>query len=335
MEPDPSNGLLDLAYAHVLSQALAVVARLRIADRLESGGRSMQDLARVVEAQAGPLARVMGLLASRGIFMEQGGLWKNTPTSEALIGDDSIRDAVALAGHPIFWNSVGRLGDSVRTGQSGFDAVFGCAFFDYLAKDADAREVFNAGMHRTSVAENAAISRGYDFGRFGSVADVGGGRGGFLLEILRHHPRTRGVLFDSREVVEEACVLVGEIPAERYQVVPGNFFESVPIRADAILLKRVLHDWSDEQCIRILSNCAKSMRPGDGLIVFDAILEPGGDPAGKKISDVLLLTLLPGRERTLEDFRRIFDAAGLRLTGVHPTGIGLLAIEGHLRSIEE
>jgi len=130
-------------------------------------------------------------------------------------------------------------------------------------------------------------------------------------------------------------VLVGEIPAERYQVVPGNFFESVPIRADAILLKRVLHDWSDEQCIRILSNCAKSMRPGDGLIVFDAILEPGGDPAGKKISDVLLLTLLPGRERTLEDFRRIFDAAGLRLTGVHPTGIGLLAIEGHLRSIEE
>jgi len=134
MEPDPSNGLLDLAYAHVLSQALAVVARLRIADRLESGGRSMQDLARVVEAQAGPLARVMGLLASRGIFMEQGGLWKNTPTSEALIGDDSIRDAVALAGHPIFWNSVGRLGDSVRTGQSGFDAVFGCAFFDYLAR---------------------------------------------------------------------------------------------------------------------------------------------------------------------------------------------------------
>jgi O-methyltransferase domain/Dimerisation domain len=332
MEPDHSTALLDLAYAYVVSQGLAVAATLRIADHLQPGPRSAEDLARAVGTQAAPLARLLRLLVSRGIFAERpGGIFANTPASETLIGDDSIRDAVALAGHPIFWNSVGRLIDSVRTGRPGFDAVFGGGFFDHLAEDAEAREVFNAGMHRTSVAENTTIARGYDFGRFTTVADVGGGRGGFLLEILKNHSKLRGVLFDSPEAVEEACVLSGEIPAERYQVIGGNFFESAPVSADAILLKRVLHDWDDAQCVRILSNCAQSMRPSDTLIVFDAILEPDGDPAGKKVSDVLLLTLLPGRERTMDEFRRIFDEAGLSLTAAHPTGTGLFAVEGRLK----
>ncbi|SPF53821.1 O-demethylpuromycin-O-methyltransferase [Candidatus Sulfopaludibacter sp. SbA4] len=332
MSQDHSAALLNLAYGYVLAQALAVAARLRLADRLQAGPRSAQDLARQAGVETAPLTRLLRLLASREIFAEQDGLtFVNTPASEALIGDDSIRDAVALAGHSIFWEPVGKLADSLRTGGPSFDAIFGCGFFDYLARDAAARDVFNAGMHRNSVAENVALARGYPFERFSCVADVGGGRGGFLLEILKAHSQLRGVLFDSSEVIDEACVLYGEIPSQRYQVVGGNFFESVPVAADAILLKRVLHDWDDQQCIRILRNCARAMRPQDTLVVFDAVLEHEGDPGGKKISDVLLLTVLRGRERTLDDFQRIFAEAGLSLVSARPTGTGLFAIEGTLR----
>lgn len=336
MASDPSAELLEHAYGYVVSQALSVAARLRVADHLRAGPRSVEGLAREGGTQAAPLQRVLRLLVSRGIFSEpEDGVFANTPLSEGLIGSDSVRDAVALAGHPIFWNSVGRLIDAVKTGHPAFDIVFGGGFFEHLAHNAEARDVFNAGMHRTSVAENAAIARSFDFGRFATVADVGGGRGGFLLEILKNHPNVRGILFDSPEVVEESCVLHGEIPDGRYQVVGGNFFESAPVLADAILLKRVLHDWDDAQCVRILSNCAQSMRPGNTVIAFEAVLEPDVDPGGRKVSDVLLLTLLPGKERTLEEFRSIFDEARLSLDAVVPTGTGLFGIEGRLRGTDE
>jgi hypothetical protein len=329
MEQDLAANILDLAYGHVVAQALAVAASLNIAEYLREGGLSLQDLAQRAGVPPSPLGRVLGLLASRGVFAEsEGPVFANTPLSNTLTGDNSVRDAVVLAGHPIFWDPVGGLADAVRTARPSFDAIFGRGFFDHLAADPEARDVFNAGMHRTSVAENVAIARRYPFNRFASVLDVGGGRGGFLLEILRAHANLVGVLFDSPEVVEEGCVLTGQIDAARYQTVAGNFFQAVPVTGDAVLLKRVLHDWDDRQCVGILKNCAQAMRPGSTLVVFEAILQPGADPAGKKVSDVLLMTLLPGRERTIEDFRRIFREAGFALNEVLPMDSGVFAIEG-------
>jgi ubiquinone/menaquinone biosynthesis C-methylase UbiE len=159
--------------------------------------------------------------------------------------------------------------------------------------------------------------------------DVGGGHGSLIAEILRATPGLQGVVFDRPEVIETAKFEVqqrGSGIADRCQLVAGDFFESVP-EADAYIMKYIIHDWDDDRCVKILSNCRRALRTKGKALVVDTVVPPGNDPHWSKLLDVNMLVLTGGRERTQNDFAQLFARAGLSLQRVVPTACPLSVIE--------
>jgi hypothetical protein len=144
------------------------------------------------------------------------------------------------------WNAFGALLHNIKTGEPAFRHVNGVNFFDYLSAHPDAQERFDRGMANAANAEGSLIAGAYDFSQYRRIVDVGGGRGGFLAEVLKAHPGPRGVLFDQSQVVERPDFLLRAGVLDRCQLLAGSFFESVPAGADLYILRRVMHDWSDD-----------------------------------------------------------------------------------------
>jgi hypothetical protein len=168
----------------------------------------------------------------------------------------------------------------------------------------------------------------YDFGRFGTVVDVGGGQGALLAALLAAHPAMEGVLFDQAHVVELASPFLESAGvADRCRVVAGSFFESVPSGGDAYVLKSVIHDWEDEESVAILAVCRAAMAEEARLILLERALgEPNGAPAAK-FSDLNMLVAPGGRERTVGEYAALFERAGLELVDSTATATGQLVIE--------
>jgi hypothetical protein len=175
----------------------------------------------------------------------------------------------------------------------------------------------------------AALLTAYDFGRFGTVVDVGGGNGTLLAAILAEYPKTRGVLFDQPHVVAGAPrVLAGAGVADRCEVVGGSFFEAVPNGGDAYILKSILHDWEDTDCVRILERCRRAMKDGAALLVIERELGPPNTHRDGKFSDLNMLVATGGRERTPEEYAALFAAAGFRFVDFTSSDIGVGVYEG-------
>ena len=218
--------------------------------------------------------------------------------------------------------------DSVRTGEAVFQKVRGVPFFDYLASNPEANARFNQGMANVSSVENSAVAGVYDFGSFRNIVDVGGGKGGLIAEILKAYPSARGVLFDLPQVVANPDYITKAAVQDRCEIAPGDFFEAVPRGANAYVLKRVIHDWNDQRCQTILRRCRDAVAEGGRVIVVEAVVPAGNEPHLSKISDLLMLVLGGGQERTEKEFRQLFESSGLKLSRIIPTPSMMSIIEG-------
>jgi len=159
--------------------------------------------------------------------------------------------------------------------------------------------------------------------------DVGGGQGVLLAAVLRAHPALRGVLFDQPHVLAGAEQMMAEAGvADRCARVSGDFFASAPTGGDIYLLRHILHDWDDERSIAILRACARAMPHSGRALVVESVIEAGNGPSWAKFKDLNMLVMQGGRERTAEEYRQLFAAAGLRLTRIIPTGDDASIIEG-------
>ncbi|RKT55787.1 methyltransferase [Saccharothrix australiensis] len=328
-ETDPRFALMDLAMSYLFPAALRAAAVLGVADHLTGGPRPVAELAEAVGADPLNLYRTLRLLATRGIFTEDdAGRFALTPAAELLRADvaSSFRPAVLMLTDRTFWRPAGELATTVRTGASAFEELFGMPFFDHFARDADTAAVFHVGMAAMSDPENPLIARACDLPPSPVVVDLGGGHGGLLLAVLRDHPDARGVLFDREHVL--AGHRLGELGADhRWDLVAGDFFTEAP-PGDVFLIKRILHDWDDEQCARILRHCRRAVSEGGRVLVVDAVVPPGNEPDPGKVIDLLMMSSLTGRERTRAEFEALFAAADLQLTRVIPTGTRLSIVEG-------
>jgi hypothetical protein len=139
----------------------------------------------------------------------------------------------------------------------------------------------------------------------------------------------RGVLCDLPEVVRDAQRLREAGVADRVEIVAADFFQNVPPDGDVYVLKRVLHDWDDDTCIRLLRTVRATMPAAARLLVIDAVLAEGPDPG--RMSDLLMMVLTRGRERTEREFRALFETAGFELVRVVPTPSPLAIVEGRPR----
>ncbi|QFZ24662.1 SAM-dependent methyltransferase [Saccharothrix syringae] len=320
---------MDLAMSYLFPAALRAAAALGVADHLAAGPRPVAELAGAVGADPLNLHRALRLLATRGIFAEDdAGRFALTPAAELLRTDvpSSFRAAVLMLTDQSFWRPAGELDETVRTGTSQFDRLFGVPFFEHFARDPATAAVFHDGMASLSDPENPLVARALDLPPDATVVDVGGGHGGLLLDVLRTHPGVRGVLFDQPHVLRGHRL--GELGADhRWEVVGGDFFTAAP-PGDVVLLKRVLHDWDDEHCLRILRHCRRAVPDSGRVLVVEAVVPPGNDPDPGKVIDLLMMSSFTGRERTRAEFGALFARADLRLTRVLPTGTRMSVVEG-------
>jgi hypothetical protein len=312
----PGQTIVDLAIGYIPAGALATAAKLKIADKLEAGPKSLDALAKETGVHAQSLHRVLRMLAMYGIFKEDDkGNFHQTPESDLLRTSlpYTLHHAALMITQDIFWKPVGELDNVVRSGENGMVPIFGAPFFDYFKKNKEAGDTFHRGMSSLSDMENAPLAGAYDWSGINTIVDVAGGHGGLLIEALKLAPGAKGILFDEAIVLKDARV---NEEKGRWSCVEGDFFKSAPAGGDAYLLKRIIHDWKDEDCVTILSNIRKAMNPGAKVLVFDCVIPPGNDPHGGKVLDVLMMSALPGFERTEAEFAALFKRAGLKLTRV-------------------
>ncbi|MFH8345655.1 methyltransferase [Streptomyces sp. NPDC018045] len=329
--PSPAVQLTEHALAYLHSAALRAAALLGVADHLADGPRTAEELAAATGADAGHLRRALRLLATREVFREDdAGAFHLTPAADLLRSDapSSMRDAVVMLTDDPFWRPAGHLADTVRSGRTVFDEIFGAPYFGHLERVPEAGTVFDTGMAGLAESENDPIAAAYDFPATGTVVDVGGGRGGLLRQVLLRNPGLTGVLHDQETVLRHHTLDLPDLTG-RWQTHAGDFFDAVPPGADVYLLKRILHDWNDADCVRVLRACRTAMtRPGSRLLAIDAVLPPGNETHPAKSMDVLMMTSLNGRERDEPAFHRLLAAAGLRVTRTIPTGSTLSIVEG-------
>lgn len=327
----PVETVVGLALGYLVSRSLHVAAELGIADLVEDGPKTVEELAAATGAHRDSLYRLLRALAAQGVFAEdERGRFATTPAA-ALLRRGALRDGVLLcgevAGDGSWWSAVGALRHSVMTGEPAFRRQHGMGFFEYLGARPECGRRFDRGMANFATAENPAIAGAYDYSRFGHIVDVGGGRGGLLAEILARHPSARGTLFDLPEVVRDPAPLDRAAMPGRWAAVGGDFFRSVPAGGDAYVLKRVLHDWSDDRCARILRRCREAMGGDARLLIVDAVVPPGNAPHPGKVMDILMMVFAEGRERTEQEFAALLGKAGLRLTRIATTPSALSIVE--------
>jgi len=169
----------------------------------------------------------------------------------------------------------------------------------------------------------------FDFGRFETIADIGGGRGAFLAAILTKHAASRGILFDLPYVVAGADSLLSAAGvADRCRIMGGTFFDGVPTGADAYILKSVLHDWEDDDCLRILRACRAAMRDGNALLLVEWALGPANSNQSAKFSDLNMLVSPGGRERTVDEYAALMKKSGFVFESETSSQSGRSVFEG-------
>ena len=320
--PPPKAVIRQIVSNVRLARALSIVAELGIADFVADAPKSAAELATATGAHADSLYRLLRMLASHGVFAEDNrGHFHLTPLAAVLrsAGDDSLRASLRFGYQDLAWDSYRHLMHTVMTGETAFDHAYGMPFFDYSAAHSDVNAAFHAMMAQASGPENAVIVQTYDFGQHKRIVDVGGGKGGFLAAVLTAYPEVHGVLYDQPQVVADPMYLRTAGVLERCNIIGGNFFESVPEAEEVYVLKRIVHDWDDAISIDLLRRCRDAMAPQGRVLVIDAVLRPGNEPDPNKDSDIMLMAMYSGRERTEAEFRALYDQAGLQLTRVIST----------------
>jgi len=326
---DFKNRMNQLIRGYWVTQAIYVVAELGIADLLADGPKTPAELAETAGANADLLYRVLRALASMGIFSEdEDGRFKLTPLADTLRDEGGGQRAYAQLHGKDLYQSWGKLLEAVRSGQTAFVEAFGMPIFDYMSQNPDRGAIFDKAMTGHHGGETEPMLDAYDFSSFEEIVDIGGGNGSVLVGTLTRHPGLKGVLFDLPTVATRARTAIEDADLQgRCRVESGSFLETVPAGADLYLMRHVPHDWSDEDAARILRNCRSAMRPGGRVVVVEIVVPAGNDPSFAKWMDLMMITY-GGKERSENQYRRLFSDAGYELTRVIPTRTGVSVIEG-------
>jgi len=311
-----------------LSQLVHVAAKLRIADQLAGGSRTVAQLAAATNTHADSLYRVLRTLAGMGIFYEEEDYrFRLTPAAEMLRSGvpGSLRAHAEAAGEEWLWRPWGALLHSVTTGETAFDHLYGKNTFDWFGEHPDAAHLAASMYTENTAATSESIVAVYDFSAARTVVDVGGGEGFLLMSILRRNRNAHGVLFDLDPVVASAKSKLDRDIIWRCEFVGGDFFKAVPAGGDLYVMKHILHDWDDSRANKILNNCRRAMAGRGKLLVVDNMVCGRNQPCAAKESDINMMVRTGGRNRTEKEYRDLFAKSGFeRVSSI--TSLGELSL---------
>lgn len=313
------------------AKAVAVAANLGIPDQLAQGPKTAEEVAKAIGADAGAVYRLMRGIVSAGVLrVESGRRFALTPVGEILREGvpGSMRSLLIAEMAPGHWLPWGNLEDAVRSGKPSAPAALGMDVWSYYKQNSAEGFHFAEAMSGMSHMAMHAVLEAYSFAGARKVVDVGGSHGAFVAAVLQREPAARGVLFDRPEVIAGATATLDQAGVSaRVERVGGSFFESVPAGGDTYLLKHILHDWNDEECVQILRNVREAMAPGGRVLVVEMLISDQGPPSPAPLLDLNMLVMLSGKERTADEFGALFAKAGLVLHAVTPTHSPVAVIE--------
>ena len=328
--------LYRIGIGHYFSRALALAAKLGVADLMKDGPRHYDDLAKATNSHGPSLNRVMRLLASVGVFEErEDSNFALTPLGSLLCTDvpGSMRSSVLLFAGIGIQDAWKELEYCVQTGEPAFRKDSPSATpFTAIAQNPEMAKVFDEAMASFSQMTAIAIAGSYDFSSFRTLLDVGGGNGALLIGILNGNPNLSGIVFDLPHAAEKARAKIADAELQsRCQAIGGDFFKEVPSGADAYIIKHVIHDWNDDRATAILRNIHRAMPPHGKLLIAEGVYPPRIDQSdisrGAAANDVNMLVSTGGRQRSEAEFRSLQAAAGFKLTRIIPTPARLSIIE--------
>ncbi|WP_433696647.1 methyltransferase [Nocardiopsis sp. CA-288880] len=331
---DSAARIFELVTSSWVSTAVSAAAELGVADVMSETPMPVGEIAERVGTDADALYRLLRACAELEIVEESPGrAFSLTGDGLALREDapDSMRGYARWLGGPDEGSTMVALADAVRTGEPVWEAVHGAPVWQYMSENPRSEWIFDRGMDDLSAQLTRTMVQDYDFGDCGLVVDVGGGRGVLLALVLATHPHLEGVLFERPEVVARSdSVLDRPGIAERCRIEAGDFFESVPAGGDTYLLAQVIHNWGDEDAVRILANCRRAMRPDGRVLLAEMVVYEGVERSHTaKFMDLSMLAHCGGKQRTPTQFAELFEASGLRLNRV-VSGVGVGVVEGVL-----
>ncbi len=305
------------------TQVIRTACALGLPDRLSQRPADALALAAACGCHGDALLRLLRAMAALDLCESvPAGHWRLTGMGRLLCRDasQSLHHWAQHAGSGL-WQRLAELPEAVRTGASWPERHHGMGGYQALASDARASEVFHHAMVELTRHATPALVAALELRAVRSVVDVGGGQGALLGAVLRQATEAHGVLLDQAVALRGASALMADWGvADRCRVEEGDFFASVPGGADMYLLKSVLHNWDDEACRRLLARCLEAMSSRARLMVIERVRPeaPGHSTRDRGVArtDLNMLVSLSGRERSLEEFVRLFAAAGLVLEGV-------------------
>jgi hypothetical protein len=349
-EDDPQHRLSELlrdAFGAQAAMLLYVAAKLDLAEHLAGGCETPEQLAQAVGADSRALLRILRALVSQGVCDEATeSRFHLTRAGEHLRRDHSesicARVILNVEVHHALWGS---LLETAKSGQSGSALVHSMPFYQYLASNRVAGEVFDRAMSSAGWVRDrfhAAIDA-YDFGRFRTIVDIGGGDGSFLTEILGSLPGPCGIVFDLPRLEARANKVISHAGVEgRCRFIGGDAFAAIPAGADAYVLSNFLNSWGDAQAGIVLRKCREAMQPEARLLVIDWVMPTGDHPDAAKSRDATTMDVVmlaafgadSGQIRTLSEFRRLLGDSGLELTARIPTRASVELIEARAANAE-
>jgi hypothetical protein len=278
--------------------------------------KDVHDLAHLTNTKPELLDRLLRFLSDYKVFEGSQGQYALTALSEPLRDDNphSLRAALCMVDEN-WWQSFSRLDRCLETGKSGFFEMHGDDFFSFLSKSPERQENFDRGMAKLSDLDNKAISEAFDFGQFNSLTDLGGGRGGLVKTLAEEYPHLNLTLFDTKSVIQS---LNSQDFPKQVALKAGDFFADIPA-TDAYVFKGVLHDFNDDNMHKILSNCSRQMSHKARLFIAEQVMPDNSEPHPNKTMDIVMMVLLGGRQRTLSEWQKCIEPAGLTFLNSYKT----------------
>ena len=328
--------LLDLIQSHRITVVIYIAAKLGIAEMLRDGPRSLDELARATGAHQQALGRLLTALSTVGICSRTDhDRYSLTELGSALdeSADQSFKGWAIFEGEMLSKSWNGML-ESIMTGKTAAQLLGIGSSFDLMSRSPENVRIFNAAMVDLTRLVTPDILRAYDFGHISHLMDVGGGSGELIGAIAMQYPQIRGTVFDLPRCAETAKHHLQQVGVvDRANFLAGDFFETIPAVADAIILKSVIHDWNDERSRVILGNCRKALPENGALFLAERIMpeRPTATDEDKAnaMSDLNMLRGPGGLERSEKQFRLLLEQSGFRQTLVHSAGRFSL-IEAHV-----
>jgi SAM-dependent methyltransferase len=313
-----------------VSQIVGTLAQLEIADHLAHGPLNCDALAGGIGCNPDATFRLLRAAADVGLVaVLPDGRFHLAPLGELLRSNvpGSMRSPAIALTAPGHWLPWGRLAEAVRHGERQTAAALGHELFDYYAANPCEGSAFTGAMARHSDAIADEIAQALDTSGVTHVVDIGGASGQIIGALLDANPALLGTILERADVVPRAeAALAQRGLSSRCSVVEGDFFKNVP-EADLYILKSIVHDWDDQQSVKILSNCVRALRPNGRIILIEWVVPEHGKPGAAALSDLNMLVLLPGRERTASQFEQLFRASGLRLDRITAVASSMQVIE--------